>query len=892
MHARNAVRSIEKTLTLADSPYTVLPYIYNVIKVDTTGGNVRVNLPDANYPIDVIKTSSDAYIVTVWVGGVQIGEVAGPMSKITVENAEVTKDEPRYPYDAIILIAGVPGDGGEVLAKDKFGRVIARGVAGTDDDAIRDIVFASYDDILLVGSHHWTTAPTFRSNLKVRGHGIENTMIYLDADVSLDFVDCNYSSFGNCSIYVFNGYASSVLKISAVSSGCTYNSLHDIFIKDSYYAHAFNVIELLVSNDDKYILENRFTNINSDPCTRFVWLHSTCDTGWINANYFADCWCRGFETFVDFDALPTSTDLANGNQFVSIRGQTRDYAKDGFKNVWRYHNSFVDCYIWDWHVATSPNYEWSIDSRARWTNIISADGYFNSARCIDSGVDTRVMTPDWGSPSTPMTKVVASEWGNFKTLSAALTSLADASSLNRYTVYVIGKVIEHNIITARDYVDVIGINAEIVSDRDGDSVYFNGTANTVWRNIRFKKTGACTLASSVANINLASNTVIIENCTFTNEATGNVSQPGVTISNGNPIFSRCTAIGSSGSSGSVFNCGWWIIGSSGGQAILKNCIGYGSSPTSSTSSAGFCIMQQESPVLKQCIAYPGAANNSRGIELHNSCSPSIVDCTVEPPVSAYSFVYASADGGKFRPFTGKPYQIFNAILTVSVASVGVTIAIGTTPGGSDVASGISIASTGLKYFTVTRKLVASDGYLYITPSSPISEGSVTLRYQTVYAYTGMNAIYSNSVGPYSIIGGYFVSNGNSDTLYYTSVRSVYAMINHATIENLGSIGNAINASSTYSTAPLYKCELRGGVGNVATIGACVLVDYKVNNSGSSTGTGSEQTIAHGLAAIPTGCKAWITYLVGTRYVTEMIPFDATNVYPTVDNGVAYAWRIE
>lgn len=62
--------------------------------------------------------------------------------------------------------------------------------------------------------------------------------------------------------------------------------------------------------------------------------------------------------------------------------------------------------------------------------------------------------------------------------------------------------------------------------------------------------------------------------------------------------------------------------------------------------------------------------------------------------------------------------------------------------------------------------------------------------------------------------------------------------------------------------------------------------------GSSTGTGSEQTIAHGLAAIPTGCKAWIKYLVGARYITEMIPFDATNVYPTVTSGLAYEWRIE
>ena len=68
--------------------------------------------------------------------------------------------------------------------------------------------------------------------------------------------------------------------------------------------------------------------------------------------------------------------------------------------------------------------------------------------------------------------------------------------------------------------------------------------------------------------------------------------------------------------------------------------------------------------------------------------------------------------------------------------------------------------------------------------------------------------------------------------------------------------------------------------------------YATKSFGSSTGTGSEQTIAHGLDAIPVGCKAWIKYLVGARYITEMIPFDATNIYPTVALGTAYEWRIE
>jgi len=68
--------------------------------------------------------------------------------------------------------------------------------------------------------------------------------------------------------------------------------------------------------------------------------------------------------------------------------------------------------------------------------------------------------------------------------------------------------------------------------------------------------------------------------------------------------------------------------------------------------------------------------------------------------------------------------------------------------------------------------------------------------------------------------------------------------------------------------------------------------YVIQNNGSSTGTGSEQTIAHGLNAIRPGVSAWAKYLIGTRYITEIIPFDATNIYPTVETGVAYEWRIE
>lgn len=234
-HYKAIPRTHEKSITLVDTPYT-LPLGYNQVKVDTTGGNVRVNLPNVNYPIDVIKTSSDSYIVTVWVAGVQKATVAGPMSKITIENAEVTKDEPWYPYDAIVGIAGVSGDGGEVLAKDRYGRVIASGVAGTDDAAIINAVYAllaSGGSVLLCNGNYIaeeTISPS--SYTRLSGQNTRKTIITakngLNADVistyaasanGTDFCHCieienltvegnkNNQTAGNCIYFVNQKYS-------------------------------------------------------------------------------------------------------------------------------------------------------------------------------------------------------------------------------------------------------------------------------------------------------------------------------------------------------------------------------------------------------------------------------------------------------------------------------------------------------------------------------------------------------------------------------------------------------------------------------------------------------------------------------------------------------------
>ncbi len=108
---------------------------------------------------------------------------------------------------------------------------------------------------------------------------------------------------------------------------------------------------------------------------------------------------------------------------------------------------------------------------------------------------------------------------------------------------------------------------------------------------------------------------------------------------------------------------------------------------------------------------------------------------------------------------------------------------------------------------------------------------------------------------------------------------------NCTIEFVGSGSNVVSYNRFIAPSTIY-----------GTVPANTVIShnfgYTTDGCGTSTGTGIEQTIAHGLAAIPTGCKAWIKYLVGARYHKEDIDFDATNIYPTVPLGVAYEWRIE
>ena len=70
-------------------------------------------------------------------------------------------------------------------------------------------------------------------------------------------------------------------------------------------------------------------------------------------------------------------------------------------------------------------------------------------------------------------------------------------------------------------------------------------------------------------------------------------------------------------------------------------------------------------------------------------------------------------------------------------------------------------------------------------------------------------------------------------------------------------------------------------------------DLVRRTSGTSTGTGSEQTIAHGMGEEPGKVEAYPTEdPAGTVFTWGTPGKDATNIYITVTSGKDYTWIAE
>jgi len=64
------------------------------------------------------------------------------------------------------------------------------------------------------------------------------------------------------------------------------------------------------------------------------------------------------------------------------------------------------------------------------------------------------------------------------------------------------------------------------------------------------------------------------------------------------------------------------------------------------------------------------------------------------------------------------------------------------------------------------------------------------------------------------------------------------------------------------------------------------------NSGMETGTGAQQTIAHGCAFTPTEANVILTNIDNGANPYLSAPPDATNIYVTAASGLRYRWEVK
>ncbi len=211
---------------------------------------------------------------------------------------------------------------------------------------------------------------------------------------------------------------------------------------------------------------------------------------------------------------------------------------------------------------------------------------------------------------------------------------------------------------------------------------------------------------------------------------------------------------------------------------------------------------------------------SRGVEIGRSSSPKFNSCVISPIQHTYTWMYDSAHNGRFRPFVGKPCQLVSVQVYVIVTRPGVTVDLGTTPGGNDIASNVSQDDPEAGSMAFHRVEIDPDGYLYATPSAPVNNGDFVVYYAVVVNNADSPAIWLGSKGYPLIEGCTVIANGASNAVEVgqDSVEIKNWKIIRSHLETLDPVHQySVSAAAPLAEAPLLLCDFAGGFHNISSL---------------------------------------------------------------------------
>jgi hypothetical protein len=316
--------------------------------------------------------------------------------------------------------------------------------------------------------------------------------------------------------------------------------------------------------------------------------------------------------------------------------------------------------------------------------------------------------------------------GRYATLSDAFADITDASTSNRYRLELVSDITETDQINVKSHIDVDGRGYRITSTHASSSpCWVRSVQDAVWERFTFDYNPSIDPGYLPA-IYIRQDTYesfILRDCTLLGHDNGDGGIGIIIRHHSKPRLENVTAIAGDGGKGCY---GIHCIHDS--APTLISCKAYAGG--GGASSHGFVISHSSSPTIIGSLGVLGTNDDGAGFYIINSASPDIVGC--EGRYRRFTqFVQISGSGSEVVD-SGFPIGENNSELSyidsfpsyiesihfkiVTPGKTGATVDIGTTQGGSEIASDVPLDKPAEErvFFDYEPKEIAAGGKIYFT----------------------------------------------------------------------------------------------------------------------------------------------------------------------------------
>lgn len=744
----------------------------------------------------------------------------------------------KKPYDAMVY---KDADSGYTIAVDGNGNVIKKVLSSLNTDNV--VIQAALDTnsvvFLTAGVYNISSTLSIKSYTSLYGCDRVSTVLKVMSNITCVLMSNTIrSSARSVSIELHLAQTEPAILLSPSSITMNGNIIEDMYIYSNVSGSPalYSAIKLKNYTTNKGIWSTLVRDVSIYNCSTGIDFDINGTNAWINLNEFDNITINQFVIGIHVRSsnISSSNYGSNTNVFNYIAGQcSSTYTTYGVK----IENDSVNT-----SIGSGKNFEFN---NAHFIDMPASGKYYSFesgvSQCIINGgtmAHTWSLVSDngYGTSIIERTRtnlkklyngkliVVSGDGaGDYKSVSSAINSISDNSDSVRYTILVIGKVVDTAKINWKSYVDLRGINnGELIIDTstNGAGIYLSGLTNVLFEDIKVVRSGNVSSPSDAISIDRCYyDTVILHNVDVSNQIiNATASCHGITVHISSPVLTNVRAEGS---------------------------------PIGNTSH-GFNLYGASSPLLIGCTGIHGRGSGGYGFCLDLNTAATLIGCSALVKTSGGTFIY-SGDSYEIVPFSDYPYFIVSASVYVSVAGGGgSTLKLGTTDGGGEIAT-VSLSSTGNKYFVVNNVPVLANSPIYAKPSDTSARFSV---YYIVGYNSTSGGFYVNSQGRCRISNCKFYSNQASPAGYITTTSRTAGKFR---IENCSfeSVGTYDLEGQTAGVVPVYNCTFgRGSLINITLPGQGTAATITAGNT--------YVDVTHSLASTPTKVRVTPTTNLGTR----------------------------